>query len=532
VLTPDTKDSILTLRHDTGAEWSRPKHLNWLQIRDSTTRGHLTSTDEWPAGDGGGANVHGAWNKDFSWVHRGHGDGNDLLVLNDGTYDLLRVAEGSGNISLKESLYVNDFMHVADQLQIGSCELAVQGCRGNPAGANYHAGVDRNPVDLKGPVSLSAVSLDGRIALQLLSTGSGATGSRTEQGTTDSSFEEHIASKLEIRSPHLFEQTVRMNRWEIRHKNTTKSTSHPIEHYSRLTPGHSTSMYVRETPVDTRVLTVEYGDLEVLRMVPSTEFGGYSGDILLAGSLDVGSVFIRKRLLHDESKPLAQPDGANQRSTDYSWYTGSTPSSGAGYNDGPDVLQSDHLNQQFERGDYDDNRMHEQQVGAAHVLGHSFDSNGVITDPLQLNVQGAVMESCSGFEDQSRWEAGNNHCYIKVATPMSISDARAYCTKQHSGYLVTLLSEEENTMVRKMLHTSNITGHFWVGYTDVQRQCEFRWMTGENAFTSQMTKYENWRLGQPNGYVSEDCVVIDSKTGKWDDVSCLAENMFLCEKNF
>jgi hypothetical protein len=291
-------------------------------------------------------------------------------------------------------------------------------------------------------------------------------------------------------------------------------------------------MYVRETPVDTRVLSLEYDSLEVLRMVPSTEFSGYSGDMLLAGSLDVGSIFIRKRLLHDESKPLAQPDGPGQRTTDYSWYTAPTPSSGDGYNDGPDVIQSDHLNQQFERGDYDDNRMHEQRAGMPHVLGHSFDSNGVLEDPLQLNVQGAVMESCSGFEYRTRWETGNNHCYIKVTTPMTISNARAYCTKEYSGYLVTLLSEEENTMVRKMLHSGNMTGHFWVGYTDVQRQCEFRWMTGEKAFTSEMTKYENWRPGQPNGYVSEDCAVIDSKTGKWDDVSCVTENMFVCEKNF
>ena len=36
VLTPNGKDSVLSLRHDAGAERSRPKDLNWLQIEGGT----------------------------------------------------------------------------------------------------------------------------------------------------------------------------------------------------------------------------------------------------------------------------------------------------------------------------------------------------------------------------------------------------------------------------------------------------------------------------------------------------------------
>ena len=141
---------------------------------------------------------------------------------------------------------------------------------------------------------------------------------------------------------------------------------------------------------------------------------------MLKGSLDVGSVFIRKRLLHDENKPLAKPDGITQRYTSNSWYTGDTQSAGPGYNNGPEVIQSDHLNQKFERGEYDDNRMHQQLSGSPKVLGHHYDSNGILMDPLQLNVEGAVMETCSGLEGRERWDNGNNHCYIKINIPYFI----------------------------------------------------------------------------------------------------------------
>merc|ERR1712146_318888 len=167
-------------------------------------------------------------------------------------------------------------------------------------------------------------------------------------------------------------------------------------------------------------------------------------------------------------------------------------------------------------------------------MGTYSSDNGVLEDGLALYAaeNAHLMEACSGLENRARWtrdtEGGmpsNQHCYIKVTQQMNISAARRHCEVEHSGYLATLTSAAETEFVRETLHRGNFTGRFWMGYTDVIYQNEFQWMTGEKAFNEEMGKYENWRPGQPNGHTYEDCAVISSETGLWDDVSCTTENM-------
>ena len=467
-----------------------------LTLALGTLRGRPLSGSAGPDGDGGGA-VGYTWHKDFNFLHRGEGS-TDLLVINDGVYDLVKLAEGTGNMSVKGNLAVHGHLHTPEDLQVGGS----------------HHRVDRNPVDITGAVAMSVVSHAAPSLLQLISTGSGG---YTRKSTSSSGFpywEESISTRLTLQSPRFRDSTLTIQHFDIVHHNTTASCVHTLE------PLDSS----RTTPTDTRVLSVRYRGDELLRVTPSSAFPGYDGDVTLKGSLDTASIFIRKRLLHDDTKPL-----------------GGT----VGVDDGPDVIQNDHLNQQYERSEFDDNRPHEQLAGGHHaggagpVLGHSYDdTTGVLLDPLALYAApGAhLFEVCDGLEGRERWTRdidddmpSNQHCYIKVTERKNITAARRHCEYEHSGYLATLTSTAENEFVRELTHRGNFTGQFWIGYTDVIYQNEFQWITGERAFTEEMGKHENWRPGQPNGHTFEDCAVMSSETGRWDDVSCTTKNMFVCE---
>lgn len=501
VLVPNGKDGVLSLRHDAGDERSRPKDLNWLQIEGGTLRGRPLSESPGPDGDGGGA-VQYSWDQDFNILHRGEGD-TDLLVVNDGVYDLLKLAEGTGNMSIRGNLAVHGHLHTPEHLQVGG----------------LHSPVDRNPISIIGAVAMSVVSHAAPSLMQLISTGAGG---KTRKSTSTSGFpywEESISTHLTLQSPRYRDSILTIQNFDIVHHNTTAAAVHTLE------PLDST----RTTPSNTRVLSIRYKGDELLRVTPSTAFPGYHGDITLKGSLDTASIFIRKRLLHDDNKPL-----------------GGT----LGVDDGPDVLQNDHLNQRFERSEFDDNRPHEQ-LSAGHragdngpIMGHSYDeTTGVLLDPLALYAapETHLFEVCDGLEGRQRWTwdidgedidgfvPSNQHCYIKVTLAKNISAARRHCEVEHSGYLATLTSTAENNFVRELTHRGNFTGQFWIGYTDVIYQNQFQWMTGEKAFTEEMGKYENWRPGQPNGHTFEDCAVTSSETGRWDDVSCTTKNMFVCE---
>jgi len=129
----------------------------------------------------------------------------------------------------------------------------------------------------------------------------------------------------------------------------------------------------------------------------------------------------------------------------------------------------------------------------------------------------------------------NQHCYIKVDTPMKVTAARRHCEHQHSAHLATVTGPEENEFVRTLLATNrSIAGDYMIGYTDVgvtTPRGEWEWIKGELGFTATMGKYETWNDGQPNGNLNEHCATMNSASGNWDDVACAGEHKFVCETN-
>lgn len=72
--------------------------------------------------------------------------------------------------------------------------------------------------------------------------------------------------------------------------------------------------------------------------------------------------------------------------------------------------------------------------------------------------------------------------------------------------------------------TSQLDQDFiWIGLTQTMYQGKYLWIkNGEEL------NYTNWNPGKPDGVKHELC--ISTKSGKWDDLACSSELLFVCEK--
>ena len=71
----------------------------------------------------------------------------------------------------------------------------------------------------------------------------------------------------------------------------------------------------------------------------------------------------------------------------------------------------------------------------------------------------------------------NGHTYTRFDTPMTWSDAKAYC-EAHGGYLATVTSEAENEAVKKLVSGGG-QAQYWLGATDEAHENRWAWVTGE-----------------------------------------------------
>ncbi|BCG65477.1 MAG: hypothetical protein methR_P3316 [Methyloprofundus sp.] len=115
--------------------------------------------------------------------------------------------------------------------------------------------------------------------------------------------------------------------------------------------------------------------------------------------------------------------------------------------------------------------------------------------------------------------AENNHWYEFVSTPTYITDARIDALgREHagnSGYLVTILSQEEQDFVKSLADRSRA----WIGASDNLTEGIWEWMDGPEA--GQELIYSFWAPGEPNDYnrLGEDYAALNWQrgTGRWND---------------
>jgi len=117
------------------------------------------------------------------------------------------------------------------------------------------------------------------------------------------------------------------------------------------------------------------------------------------------------------------------------------------------------------------------------------------------------------------------HCYWPRFSSQTWSEAQQSCTLQN-GYLVTILSAEENAFVVSVAQFSGTFDDTWIGATDGKLGSDksgagtYKWISNE------AWGYSNWEQGQPDGFcdpcsLGQTCTcdhrAVLSNNGTWND---------------
>ncbi|MCX7749028.1 MAG: C-type lectin domain-containing protein [Clostridia bacterium] len=104
----------------------------------------------------------------------------------------------------------------------------------------------------------------------------------------------------------------------------------------------------------------------------------------------------------------------------------------------------------------------------------------------------------------------NGHHYVLFKGALSYLEANEYCKKM-GGHLVTITSEQEQSLVEKLLLKGK-QDYYWIGLNDEKENGKYEWVTGEGF------SYSNWDWNQPDNCMGSDekYVYILNMTNHWD----------------
>ncbi|MBQ3061463.1 MAG: hypothetical protein IJD02_03375 [Lachnospiraceae bacterium] len=91
----------------------------------------------------------------------------------------------------------------------------------------------------------------------------------------------------------------------------------------------------------------------------------------------------------------------------------------------------------------------------------------------------------------------NNHYYMVYDEGYNWLDVQAFCESM-GGYMLTITSHEEQEFVKTLISNGD-KKCYWLGATDITKEGQWVWITGEPW------EYQNWKSGEPNnGDAGED----------------------------
>ena len=116
--------------------------------------------------------------------------------------------------------------------------------------------------------------------------------------------------------------------------------------------------------------------------------------------------------------------------------------------------------------------------------------------------------------------------------PLPNSQASAVCA-DYGGRLANPRTTAQNAAIKSLGYGGSST---WIGLTDRGTEGSWTWSDGSHAGATGASSwqaswsFENWQGGQPdNSQGIEDCVVLRSQNGKWNDANCDTRRRFYCE---
>ncbi|NXX44081.1 MRC1 protein, partial [Tricholaema leucomelas] len=121
------------------------------------------------------------------------------------------------------------------------------------------------------------------------------------------------------------------------------------------------------------------------------------------------------------------------------------------------------------------------------------------------------------------WIIHNHKEYYFSEESMPMEKARDFCRK-HGGDLAVIQSESERTFLWKYIFYKDWGNNFYIGLS-VSLDKTFRWMDGTPV------NYVAWAPNEPNfANNDENCVVMYTQTGGWNDLNCGSVELFICER--
>ncbi|NXC59127.1 MRC1 protein, partial [Aleadryas rufinucha] len=106
---------------------------------------------------------------------------------------------------------------------------------------------------------------------------------------------------------------------------------------------------------------------------------------------------------------------------------------------------------------------------------------------------------------------------------MPMEKARGFC-KKSGGDLVVIETESEKNFLWKYVFYKDWGNNFYIGLS-VSLDRTFRWMDGTSV------NYVAWAPNEPNfANNDENCVVMYTHTGTWNDLNCGSVELFICER--
>lgn len=136
----------------------------------------------------------------------------------------------------------------------------------------------------------------------------------------------------------------------------------------------------------------------------------------------------------------------------------------------------------------------------------------IVLDNHKMNIlQGSTVTS---------W---NGHYYMYVADKISWADAKtaaeSFTYMGRQGYLATILSEEEDTILTRISKAGA-----WAGGSDAETEGDWKWMTGPEEDMS--FPYVRWVSREPNNSGNEDYLQVNFQGG-WNDLNGDADSGYI-----
>jgi hypothetical protein len=111
----------------------------------------------------------------------------------------------------------------------------------------------------------------------------------------------------------------------------------------------------------------------------------------------------------------------------------------------------------------------------------------------------------------------SGHSYALQAEVVTWEKAVARCDET-GWYLATDRSELESVLIQGLLQAPA-----WIGGSDISGEDQWTWVTGEPF------DYQHWYGSEPNGDVSENCLLAGWQGVGWNDSTCNGTYRYVCE---